>query len=135
MMISLRCGHHETPAANGVASFYFGNNRGSYSTIGRNLADFIQREIAARTPLTDCRVHERTWDILRLTRMPVVLIDVGYITNPDDARVLEDADYRNVIAEAILVAVKRLYLLGENDRPTGTYTFADLLAAERISGF
>ena len=135
MMISLRCGHHETPAANGVASFYFGNNRGSYSTIGRNLADFIQREIAARTPLTDCRVHERTWDILRLTRMPVVLVDVGYITNPDDAKVLDDPHYRNVITEAILVAVKRLYLLGENDRPTGTYTFADLLAAERISGF
>lgn len=135
MMISLRCGHYDTPAANGVASFYFGNNRGSYSTIGRNLADFIQREIVARTPLTDCRVHERTWDILRLTRMPVALIDVGYITNPDDAKVLDDPHYRNVITEAILVAVKRLYLLGENDRPTGTYTFAELLAAERISGF
>ena len=67
--------------------------------------------------------------------MPVVLIDVGYITNPDDATVLDDPHYRNVITEAILVAVKRLYLLGENDRPTGTYTFADLLAAERISGF
>ncbi|MGV9859997.1 N-acetylmuramoyl-L-alanine amidase [Gordonia sp. NPDC003425] len=135
MMISLRCGHHPTSAANGVASFYFGNARGSYSTIGRTLTDFIQREIAARTPLVDCRTHERTWEILRLTRMPVALIDVGYITNPHDVEVLEDPNYRNVIAEAILVAVKRLYLLGEDDRPTGTYTFADLLAAERISGF
>lgn len=89
--------------------------------------------MAARTPLTDCRSHERTWELLRLTRMPVTLIDVGYITNPDDAEILGDPDYRNVIAEAILVAVKRLYLLGENDRPTGTYTFADLLAAEEIS--
>ena len=41
--------------------------------------------------------------------------------------------YRNVIAEAILVAVKRLYLLGQDDRPTGSYTFAELLAAEEIS--
>ena len=37
---------------------------------------------------------------------------------------------RDTIAEAILVAVKRLYLLGENDRPTGTYTFAELLELE-----
>ncbi len=77
LMISLRCGHYRNPQANGVASFYFGNNHNSFSTIGRNLAGFIQREIAARTPLADCRTHERTWDVLRLTRMPVALIDVG----------------------------------------------------------
>lgn len=133
LMISLRCGHYPNAKAHGVASFYFGNSHGSYSTIGRNLAGFIQREVAARTPLTDCRIHERTWELLRLTRMPVTLIDIGYITNPDDAEILADPNYRNVIAEAILVAVKRLYLLGADDRPTGTYTFADLLAAEDIS--
>lgn len=134
LMISLRCGHYPNERAHGVASFYFGNSHGSFSTIGRNLTGFIQREIVARTTLTDCRTHERTWDVLRLTRMPVTLIDVGYITNPSDAHLLADPQQRDVIAEAILVAVKRLYLLGENDRPTGTYTFADLLAAERLSG-
>ncbi|MCG7634893.1 MULTISPECIES: N-acetylmuramoyl-L-alanine amidase [Gordonia] len=132
LMISLRCGHYRNTRANGVASFYFGNSN-SYSTIGRNLAGFIQREIAARTPLSDCRTHERTWDLLRLTKMPVALIDVGYITNPDDAAVLADSDWRNVIADAIVVAVKRLYLLDRDDRPTGTYTFEDLLAAENSS--
>ena len=35
------------------------------------------------------------------------------------------------IAEGILAAVKRLYLLGKNDRPTGTFTFAELLAHEQ----
>ncbi|MCH5641350.1 MULTISPECIES: N-acetylmuramoyl-L-alanine amidase [unclassified Gordonia (in: high G+C Gram-positive bacteria)] len=133
LMIALRCGHYRNPKAHGVASFYFGNSHGSYSTIGRNLAGYIQREIAARTPLADCRTHERTWDLLRLTRMPVALIDIGYITNPEDAATLADSNYRNVIAEAILVAVKRLYLLGQDDRPTGSYTFAELLAAEEIS--
>ena len=37
---------------------------------------------------------------------------------------------RDVIAEAILISVKRLYLLGQDDQPTGTYTFAELLAEE-----
>jgi N-acetylmuramoyl-L-alanine amidase len=37
---------------------------------------------------------------------------------------------RDSIAEGILAAVKRLYLLGKNDRPTGTFTFAELLAHE-----
>jgi N-acetylmuramoyl-L-alanine amidase len=38
---------------------------------------------------------------------------------------------RDAIAEAVLAAVKRLYLLGKNDRPTGTLTFAELLAHEQ----
>lgn len=132
LTISLRCAHYPNDRAHGVSTFYFGNSHGSYSSIGRNLAGFIQREIAARTPLADCRSHERTWDILRRTQMPIALIDVGYITNDDDVAVLNDPHYRDVIADAILVAVKRVYLLGENDQPTGTYTFADLLAAEEI---
>ncbi|MDY6869825.1 MAG: N-acetylmuramoyl-L-alanine amidase [Actinomycetota bacterium] len=130
LMISLRCAAQPTPAANGVASFHFGNSHGSVSTIGRNLADFIQREVVARTGLRDCRTHGRTWDLLRLTRMPTVQVDVGYITNPHDRHLLVSNNNRDAIAEGFLAAVKRLYLLGKNDRPTGTFTFAELLAHE-----
>ena len=48
----------------------------------------IQREVVARTGLRDCRTHGRTWDLLRLTRMPTVQVDVGYITNPRDRDML-----------------------------------------------
>jgi N-acetylmuramoyl-L-alanine amidase len=130
LMISLRCSSHVSPAANGVASFHFGNSHGSVSTIGRNLADFIQREVVARTGLRDCRTHGRTWDLLRLTRMPTVQVDLGYITNVHDRHLLASSTTRDAIAEGMLAAVKRLYLLGKNDRPTGTFTFAELLAHE-----
>ncbi len=131
LMISLRFERQPSPAASGVASFYFGSSHGSVSTIGRNLADFIQREVVARTGLLDCRTHGRTWDLLRLTRMPTVQVDVGYITSPRDAAMLATRECRDAIAEGILAAVKRMYLLGKNDRPTGTFTFAELLAHEQ----
>ena len=131
LMISLRFASMSGDAANGLASFHFGNSHGSVSTIGRNLADFIQREVAARTGLRDCRTHGRTWDLLRLTRMPTVQVDVGYITNVHDRDLLVSPQVRDSIAEGVLAAVKRLYLLGKNDRPTGTFTFAELLAHER----
>jgi N-acetylmuramoyl-L-alanine amidase len=130
LMISLRCASLPGSAANGLASFHFGNSHGSVSTIGRNLSDFIQREVAARTGLRDCRTHGRTWDLLRLTRMPSVQVDIGYLTNPHDRDLLVLPQTRDSIAEGILAAVKRLYLLGKNDRPTGTFTFAELLAHE-----
>ena len=131
LMISLRFEHQPSPSASGVASFYFGSPHGSVSTIGRNLADFIQREVVARTGLRDCRTHGRTWDLLRLTRMPTVQVDVGYITSPHDQSKLVTRECRDALAEGILAAVKRLYLLGKNDRPTGTFTFAELLAHEQ----
>ncbi len=131
LMISLRFERQPGPAASGVASFYFGSPHGSVSTIGRNLADFIQREVVARTGLRDCRAHGRTWDLLRLTRMPTVQVDVGHITNTKDQSKLLTRECRDAVAEGILAAVKRLYLLGKNDRPTGTFTFAELLAHEQ----
>jgi N-acetylmuramoyl-L-alanine amidase len=131
LMISLRFERQPSPAASGVSSFYFGSAHGSVSTIGRNLADFIQREVVARTGLRDCRAHGRTWDLLRLTRMPTVQVDVGYITNRHDQSKLVTRECRDAVAEGILAAVKRLYLLGKNDRPTGTFTFAELLAHEQ----
>ncbi|MCX6479147.1 MAG: N-acetylmuramoyl-L-alanine amidase [Mycobacterium sp.] len=131
LMISLRFERQVSPAASGVASFYFCSSHGSVSTIGRNLADFIQREVVARTGLLDCRTHGRTWDLLRLTRMPTVQVDVGYITSPRDAAMLATRECRDALAEGILAAVKRMYLLGKNDRPTGTFTFAELLAHEQ----
>ena len=80
--------------------------------------------------MSDCRVHGRTWDLLRLTRMPTVQVDLGYVTNPQDRTLLASSQARDMIAEGMLAAVKRLYLLGKNDRPTGTFTFAELLAHE-----
>ncbi|TSD99263.1 N-acetylmuramoyl-L-alanine amidase [Skermania sp. ID1734] len=133
LMISLRCARSESPQANGVASFHFGNSHGSTSMIGQVLAGFIQREVVARTALQDCRSHGRTWDLLRLTKMPTVQVDIGYLTNDYDASVLATPRFRDIIAEAILIAVKRLYLLGQDDQPTGTYTFAELLAEELAS--
>ena len=37
----------------------------------------------------------------------------------------------DAIAEAVVVAVKRLYLLDHDNRPTGTYSFKELLREEK----
>lgn len=130
LFLSLHSDANRSPLAQGVASFHFGTATGTTSTVGEALAGFIQRELVVRTGLQDCRAHPKTWDTLRLTRCPAVRIEIGYLTNPDDRRRLADPAFRDVVAEGILVSVKRLYLLGENDQPTGTFTFADVLRHE-----
>jgi N-acetylmuramoyl-L-alanine amidase len=120
LLISLHCDRHDNPEANGVSTYHYGNDRyGHFSAMGTEFAGLVQREIVARTDLQDCRTHAKTWDLLRYTRMPAVRIELGYVTNPGDAARLADATFRDTIAEAVVVAVQRLYLPAEQDTDTG----------------
>jgi N-acetylmuramoyl-L-alanine amidase len=130
LVLSLHTDAERSMYAQGLATFHFGNGTGSTSTVGEALAGLIQRELLIRTAMHDCRTQGRTWELLRLTRMPAVRVEVGYLSNMGDLRRLMDPAFRDVVAEGILVAVKRLYLLGQDDQPTGTFTFGDVLARE-----
>jgi N-acetylmuramoyl-L-alanine amidase len=91
----------------------------------------VQREIVARTDLGDLRSHAKTFDILRRTKMPAVRIDAGYLTNPGDAARLADPSFRDVIAEAVVVAVQRVYLDPDSDAKTGVLRLSELRAGLR----
>ena len=131
LLISVSVDGCASALAEGVATFHFGTDTGGTSTLGETLAALIQREVVARTHFVDCRVQHRPWDILRLTQMPAVRLDLGYLTNPGNWAALSREEFRDAIADGILVAVKRLYLDGRDEPHTGTFTFSDLLAYEQ----
>lgn len=128
LVVSLHVDRAGSPLAQGVAAYHFGTGTGTgtTSTVGEQLASLVQREIVARTDLIDCRVHAKTWDLLRLTRMPTVRLELGHLTNPGDAARLADPGFRDTVAEALLVAVQRLYLPPDLDPPTGALRLPDL---------
>ncbi len=134
LVLSLHTDAHHHMHAQGLATFHFGNGTGSTSTVGEALAGLIQRELLTRTAMVDCWSQGRTWELLRLTRMPAVRVEVGYLSHIGDRTHLLSTEFRDVVAEGILVAVKRLYLLGQDDQPTGTFTFGDVLARELERG-
>jgi N-acetylmuramoyl-L-alanine amidase len=132
LCVSIQLDASENPEACGVSTYYYGNEaHGVRSSVGERFAGLIQREIVARTDLADLRIHPKTWDLLRLTQMPAVCIDVGYVTNARDAARLEDPAFRDVVAEAVVVAVQRVYLSPDVDTTTGRLTFSELRAAVR----
>lgn len=131
LIISLRLDRHPNPVGNGVATFYFGNSLGAESMLGEALSGFIQREIVSRTSLRDCRTHGRSWPLLRMTRMPSVQIYLGYAHNSRDLAILGDRAEQDTIIDSILVGVKRLYLLDEDNQPTGSMSVDDLIDYEQ----
>lgn len=118
LVLSLHIDGSSSPRAHGVAAYYYGAGE-SLSTIGERLADLAQRELVARTGLGNNRIHGKTWSMLRLTRMPAVRVEIGYLTCPDDRARLLDPAFRDTVAEGLLVAVQRLYLPIGDDPPTG----------------
>jgi N-acetylmuramoyl-L-alanine amidase len=129
VMLSLHCDSTDQSRASGVATFFYGQDRfGAWSAVGEHLADLIQREVVARTGLTDCRSHPRAWVLLQRTLMPTVRIDTGYLSHADDAARLADPAFRDTLAEAIVIALQRMYL-GEDDTiATGVLRLQDLRA-------
>ncbi|MBV9291333.1 MAG: N-acetylmuramoyl-L-alanine amidase [Frankiales bacterium] len=122
LLISLHLDAVMAAAPNGVATYFYGAQlpgRSVSSAVGERLADLVQHEIVARTDLRDCRTHPKAWQLLRMTRMPAVRIDVGYVTNAGDAARLRRPEFRDAVAEAVAVGVQRLYLPEEPDRTRG----------------
>lgn len=118
VVISLHVDRNDSPGPNGLATFHYGSGDTS-SSIGERLAELVQREVVARTGLLDGRSHAKSWDLLRLTRMPAVRVEVGYLSNDDDRERLLQPSFRDHVAEGILVAVQRLYLPQDADPETG----------------
>lgn len=127
LVLSLNIDNYKNDGAHGVATCYYGSEIGGvHSVVGERFATLVQREICARTDMLNCRTHAKSWDLLRLTKAPTVRIDLGYISNPGDAKRLEDPDFRETVVESIMIAIQRLYLAAEDDAKTGTLKISDL---------
>lgn len=125
LFFSVHLDSHRHPEAEGVATYHFGGAHAT-STVGEHLAGLVQREIVARTGMRDCRTHPKSWDLLRLTRMPAVRVEAGYLTSPADRARLTDPRLRDTIADALVAAAQRMYYPQEEDVATGTIDVAEL---------
>ena len=130
LVIALKVDSYKNEKANGVATYYYGRDgAGVHSVVGERFANLIQREICARTDLLNCRTHGKSWDLLKLTTAPTIRIDLGYLSSPQDAKRLGSPAFRDQLAEAMIVAIQRLYLSSEDDAKTGTLRISDLRRA------
>jgi N-acetylmuramoyl-L-alanine amidase len=110
VVVSLHCEAHANPTAHGTAAFYFGTVSGSTRSVaGQALAELLLDEIETRSQTRNCGAHPKTWELLRLTRMPAVHLDMGYLTNPQDAERMGSSAGRDQLAQAVTAALIRFF--------------------------
>lgn len=109
IVVTLHVDSSDSPEPNGIATFYYGHPGGGvHSHSGRMLAEYLHEELTHRTDRLDCGVHPRTWDLLRLTRMPAVRIELGYLSNESDAQRLRSSAFQDAVAEGVAAAITRV---------------------------
>jgi N-acetylmuramoyl-L-alanine amidase len=115
LVISLHLDALESTLAKGCATFYFGNEpRGTRSMVGGQLAELVQNKLCQISSIVDCGVHPKTWDLLRLTRMPAVKVALGYLTNSEDAANFTNQNFRDQVAASISEATKEFFQPAEH---------------------
>lgn len=107
LFISVHLNSHEGEIAEGAATYFF-EHGGVASEPGQHLAGLIQQELAA-TGRCDCRSHGTSYPILRETRMPAVMVEPCFITNPSEAKLLADPGRTRELAGAIVQAAQKYF--------------------------
>jgi N-acetylmuramoyl-L-alanine amidase len=103
LLLSLHLNSCPNEVAQGAATYFFEHD-GVASEPGEHLAGLIQEQLVALGRI-DCRSHGKAYPILRETRMPAVVIEPGFVTNPDEAKLLSDPAGSAAVAAAIAAAV------------------------------
>ena len=130
LVLSLHVDGSPRRGPNGVAAYHFGGgSRPRRSVCGSPSWSSVS---SWRAPASlDGRIHGKTWALLRLTRMPAVRVEIGYLTSPVDRPKLLDPLFRDTVAEGLLVAVQRLYLPLSDDPPTGVLRIPAIACPDR----
>ena len=109
-ILSIHCnGLPGSDAARGASAAYFGH-AGSTSERGRRLAQLAVEQICEVTGTPNCRAHPSTSALLRESRAVAVVVEVGFLTHPEEGRRLADPAYQGVLAGCLTDALSSFML-------------------------
>ncbi len=73
----------------------------------QRFANMIQAELNETLQIKDRGVKQAPFRVLKGATMPAVLVELGFISNPEEEKKLQDPAYRDPLVEALVRAVAR----------------------------
>ncbi len=99
LFISVHANSNNSSKVNGTETYYTHD----YSL---PLAKTIHRHLVAATRFKDNGIRQAGFKVIKYTKMPAVLLEVGYLSNADNARQLFSESLQNRVADAIVAGIK-----------------------------
>src|SRR5436305_13087463 len=100
--------------ADGIETYFYGRD-------SLPLASAVHYFVAGGAPSPNRGVRRRGYYVLRKTKVPAVLVECGFLTNPTEAAYAQNATYRQKLAEEIAAGVR------------GRFSVTSALSATRVA--
>lgn len=104
IFVSIHCNASLSAEANGTSTFYYapaGTELGEQRGERQRLASSIQRGLVNSINRKDLGIKESNFSVLRNTTMPSVLVEIAFISNPVEEKLLKDPVFQDKAAQGI----------------------------------
>lgn len=104
LTVSIHQNSYQDPAVCGPQVFYY-----EHSTEGEKLAKSIQDSLNEELAIARPRVQKgnATYYILKRSRSTTVIVECGFLSNPEEEAKLQEEDYQDQVAQAICDGVRK----------------------------
>ncbi len=94
---------------NGTEIHYLNLNTASSGLNSKAMAEVFLKNIINSIGTTNRGLKTSNFKVLRDSRIPAVLCEIAFVTNPSDNEKLKSEKYRQKIAEALYKSIKELF--------------------------
>lgn len=92
-----------TKNSSGIISFYYSESR------DKLLANTIQGHLVASTGMRDSGVRKGNFYVLRENARPSILLELGYVSNPDEEELVRTREYQEKVAIGIVNGLRAYF--------------------------
>lgn len=82
----------------------------------KNLAFIVCEEMGKKLKMFSKGIFQEKFLVLKKAYMPGVLVNCGFISNPDEEKLLAQSPFREKIAEALFFGIMRFKIEGEHEK-------------------
>ncbi len=94
--VSIHCNSNTDPSIGGTETFYY-----RAGTTAQRFAETVNTALVNQINLRNIGTFARNLAVLRLTRMPAILVELAFLSNPSEAYLLSTSEFRQNCAIGI----------------------------------
>lgn len=110
MVISIHCNSYKNSSESGAQAFYQEDDEN-----GKKFAEDIQSQLINQLNGARNSANKGDFYILKESKTTAVLVECGFLSNPNEEKLLNSANYQNKVAYAIMCGVVKYFELCGND--------------------
>ena len=104
VFVSIHCNAFSNPASHGMETYHFHGSKQ-----GMKLARLLNEELETAGGLFNRGVKGANFYVIKYSSCPASLVELAFVTNPKEEKLLADENYQQYLAEAIARGISRFF--------------------------